>query len=402
MWLFQYTFEPFLRALTKELGYQTDIGKLKDLWQWVNTHDWSAEGASESRLYRTVRCFFLEKKQDEPRFQALFERYVIEGLVWFNLVLNHSDNLPPVIQAESTPAKPGEQEMPGDSKKPRPRIHTHTPIETEPPDEIRDETNESGSKTEFFNGSTSEESEPEAEAHSFLFTNDFMPLSSREMQQGWRYLRDSGEKSSSDELDVEATTSRMAENGFFSDLIYLPETLKLDTHLVILIDRRGSMVPFHQLCDQIVAAALENRSRIKPEVYYFYNCPKEYVYSQANLSTAVELPKLYATMQKRRTHVLIISDAGAARGNRNTYRLNQTMQFLKGNESTISQSSSPLYPGLLRCAHSVAWLNPMPRHRWSNSTALDIYRNGSIQMFPLMEEGKLSFVKTIQSLMGKI
>ena len=228
-----------------------------------------------------------------------------------------------------------------------------------------------------------------------------MPLSFREMQQGWRYLRDSGEKSSSDELDVEATTSRMAENGFFSDLIYLPETLKLDTHLVILIDRRGSMVPFHQLCDQIVAAALENRSRIKPEVYYFYNCPKEYVYSQANLSTAVELPKLYATMQKRRTHVLIISDAGAARGNRNTYRLNQTMQFLKG-ESTISQSSSALHPGLLRCAHSIAWLNPMPRHRWTNSTALDIYRNGSIQMFPLMEEGKLSFVKTIQSLMGKI
>ena len=57
---------------------------------------------------------------------------------------------------------------------------------------------------------------------------------------------------------------------------------------------------------------------------------------------------------KQDTELLIFSDAGAARGNLSLERAHATAAFLNI---------------LKRHVSSVAWLNPMPPHRWWGTTA---------------------------------
>jgi uncharacterized protein with von Willebrand factor type A (vWA) domain len=53
-----------------------------------------------------------------------------------------------------------------------------------------------------------------------------------------------------------------------------------------------------------------------------------------------------------RTGVLIVSDAGAARGNFNKDRVEYTVKFLKQLEQSVSYYT---------------WLNPMPNDSWQNT-----------------------------------
>lgn len=118
----------------------------------------------------------------------------------------------------------------------------------------------------------------------FLFTDDFLPLSYRDMIQAWRHLRQRGENLPTDEINLSATISKNAEQGLISDVIFQFQSNPENTHLIIMVDRRGSMVPFHYLSDQIVAAVTGDAQR-RVDTYYFNNCPKGNVYAQPNLST---------------------------------------------------------------------------------------------------------------------
>ncbi len=66
------------------------------------------------------------------------------------------------------------------------------------------------------------------------------------------------------------------------------------------------------------------------------------------------------------TNVLIISDAGAARGGYSLERLKLTESFLDKLKSYVTH---------------MVWLNPMPRFRWLGTTADDIEQH--IPMFEL-------------------
>jgi uncharacterized protein with von Willebrand factor type A (vWA) domain len=74
--------------------------------------------------------------------------------------------------------------------------------------------------------------------------------------------------------------------------------------------------------------------------------------------------------QAKGNSVLIISDAGAARGYYDRRRVAETKAFLK----TLS-AYTYLY----------TWLNPMPQNRWRATTAADIA--DIVPMFPFNREG---------------
>jgi uncharacterized protein with von Willebrand factor type A (vWA) domain len=80
--------------------------------------------------------------------------------------------------------------------------------------------------------------------------------------------------------------------------------------------------------------------------------------------------------------VVVISDAGAARGSYDVRRLLETVAFLKAMRA--------------RTTH-YAWLNPMPRERWSGSTAAQVARH--VPMFPLDARGMRSVVDALR---GKV
>lgn len=229
-------------------------------------------------------------------------------------------------------------------------------------------------------------------------TDAYLPVSYREMIQSWRYLRKKDEFQSSDRLDIPATVERIAKNGLLDAPVYERYQLNSEDLLVIFADRRGSMVPFHHLTDQLIAAAKSEGGHRKAQVYYFYNYPSGYVYRNPNLTGPISLEEVYGKMRHDRTNALIFSDAGAARGNYNQERAKRTLEFLDGKAGDTGAGG---HDALHKRALFVAWLNPMPWHRWAGTTAEAIVRSGSTKMYPLIEIGKEGLLLAVQALMGR-
>lgn len=107
----------------------------------------------------------------------------------------------------------------------------------------------------------------------------------------------------------------------------------------------------------------------KTSLYYFHNCPEGFFYQSPHLTNPLPLETVLDEETKGNS-VLILSDAGAARGYYNSRRVENTKSFLQ----TLN-TYTYLY----------AWLNPMPQNRWVVTSAEDIA--GIVPMFPLEREG---------------
>jgi uncharacterized protein with von Willebrand factor type A (vWA) domain len=82
-----------------------------------------------------------------------------------------------------------------------------------------------------------------------------------------------------------------------------------------------------------------------------------------------------------RSRILIFSDGGAARGQLDRERLALTAEFLER---------------LSRRVRGVAWLNPMPRTRWSATTAEAIAR--LVPMFEVSQHGLHEAIRVLRGL----
>ena len=155
------------------------------------------------------------------------------------------------------------------------------------------------------------------------------------------------------------------------------------------------MTPFHHLTDVIIQNALIDGGHKMAKVYYYYNVPSNYVYEEPSLSKPILLSKVYAKLSPSRTTVLIISDGGAMRGKRSEIRLKKTLAFLNGSDRSAME-------GLQKRVRSIAWLNPMPVHRWHGTSVMDTLRHSGIPMFSILDLGKDSLLQAVRSLMGKL
>ena len=222
----------------------------------------------------------------------------------------------------------------------------------------------------------------------------YYPISRRYMVYSWRYLRRMVADGREDVLDVEATIAKVCEQGFFLKPKY---SRREQNHadLLLLIDQEGSMTPFHRFTRDLVETAQYESNIQQVRVGYFHNVPAKYIYQDPYLTEKVllygsrneseTLEKLESTpapeFGKRllvpilaecngNTGVLIVSDGGAARGDRRSERFSATAEVLWH----IKQHTK-----------LIAWLNPIPRERWQGSTAQFIER--LIPMYPLDPHG---------------
>jgi uncharacterized protein with von Willebrand factor type A (vWA) domain len=139
------------------------------------------------------------------------------------------------------------------------------------------------------------------------------------------------------------------------------------------------MVPFHNLSDQLVETANRGRVSSLTSAYFFHDYPDYFVFSDRERRKPVPLAHLLADLPQR-TAVLILSDAGAARGHLDETRYRQTLHFL----SKVRQQR----------LRYLAWLNPMPHHRWPATTASLIARD--VPMFELSSRGMTSALATLR------
>lgn len=207
----------------------------------------------------------------------------------------------------------------------------------------------------------------------------YSPLSQRQMLYHWRYLRRLLPDGAADILDVEATVQRSAQQGFYLAPVYNRQR-RNHAEIILLIDQGGSMVPFHRFTRQLIETLHAETGISRSEVFFFHNVPGEIIYSDPHRTVKQNINEILQYYSPD-TCLMIVSDAGSARGNLVKSRFHSTIRFL----NFIRQHTQ-----------LVAWLNPMPEDRWPGSTAIFIASH--VWMFPMNNDG---FSNAIDSLRGQ-
>ncbi|UWZ34142.1 VWA domain-containing protein [Dactylosporangium roseum] len=225
------------------------------------------------------------------------------------------------------------------------------------------------------------------------------PTTERQIAQAWRRLARRRREGPRVELDIAGTVARYLRYGWESS----PELVSVRRNtatLVVLVDRNGSMVPYHDYVDHVVESIARAGGLARLTTAYFHDLPAARVDRSAlgglpsafrpDLDPIVEDippltdarvyadPRLVRPLSLRTvlhdeppgTAVVIISDAGAARGGFNLLRQHDTVALGK-------LLAGPAVP--------VVWLNPAPERRWALSDAGRISRY--VPMFPLTLDG---------------
>ncbi|WP_413176378.1 hypothetical protein [Anabaena azotica] len=213
----------------------------------------------------------------------------------------------------------------------------------------------------------------------FTESNEYFPVTSRQMKQSWRYLRRFIREGPPIELDVEATVQQMSRQGMLLHPVFQPRRVNRN-ELLLLVDQDGSMAPFHSLSERLANTAIQGGRLNKASIYYFHNCPHQYLYHDPYHQVAEPISQVLTKLRPEYAGILIFSDAGAARGAFNRERLDLTAEFLD----------------LLRQKFRyIAWLNPLPRDRWTG-TAGEIAK-----IVPMFELSRQGLTQAIDVLRGK-
>ena len=211
-------------------------------------------------------------------------------------------------------------------------------------------------------------------------TREFFPVTQRQMKQMWRYLRCPVREGKATELDVEATVNQIGHQGLLLTPVLVPPRVNR-AELLLLIDQDGSMVPFHTLSHRLAETALRGGRLGSAGIYYFHNCPVEYLYRDPYHQQGELVSHIVTHVCSERTAVLIFSDAGAARGGYSEERYELTKEFLAQLQQQVRY---------------ISWLNPMPRKRWFGTTAGEIVR-----LVPMFEVSRAGVQDAISVLRGR-
>jgi uncharacterized protein with von Willebrand factor type A (vWA) domain len=116
-------------------------------------------------------------------------------------------------------------------------------------------------------------------------------------------------------------------------------------------------------------------------VYYFHNSPHARLYESPALSDPVALKE--ALGRHESSTLMLVGDAGAARGALNHARADEAAEFW-------ARAREHWQPAV--------WMNPMPAARWAKTTAELVARRTGIPMLELNEERLVTAVDILRGL----
>lgn len=222
------------------------------------------------------------------------------------------------------------------------------------------------------------QSNPASPEIKFLRQNEYSPLTRRQMKQGWRHLRRTSREGPKVELDVNSTVNRIASDGMFIEPVMMaPRSNR--TNLTLLIDRNGSMIPFETLVDQLIQTAVRAGRLGSAGTYYFHNCPAQHLYHDHLMQEPEPIEQFLGEQLSSKSVVMVVSDAGAARGGFNPSRVHKTELLL----ARLNQHS-----------RYIVWLNPLPCSRWDNTSAGEIAK--LVDMFEIDRPGFQSAIDVLR------
>jgi hypothetical protein len=205
-------------------------------------------------------------------------------------------------------------------------------------------------------------------------------VSLRALIVSWRRFRLARRTGPRVELDIDATIAEQSRRGLLVEPVLIPARCN-QARLLVLFDASPSMAPWRYL-GQMVAESLERGQLGYAAMYYFNNNPGGDLFETDHLVRPVKCQDI--ANKHPGCALLMIGDAGAARGHLDDDRTEGAREFI-----AIAAEAS---------WHPIAWINPMPRHRWKGSTAQRLAAFRGLSMFELNEDG---LVQAVDYLRGK-
>jgi len=221
----------------------------------------------------------------------------------------------------------------------------------------------------------------------YLFTNDYMPVKSRHLQQAWRQLKNKREGEISSEININKTIETVSKKGYFSRFEF-SKYYTNQLHVFVLVDQSETMAAEEAFGEELWKAARD--SEMHPDVcpLYFNKVPEkrsnsnDYLLTNKNWTKNIILKNLFANKIRNNIVILIYSDAGALYDNLDMERVNQTKRFI----SYLYKNSS-----------YIAWINPAPKNRWSGTNASYIKEE-----IPMFENSRTEIENAMSALKGKL
>jgi uncharacterized protein with von Willebrand factor type A (vWA) domain len=219
---------------------------------------------------------------------------------------------------------------------------------------------------------------PERGAEVFIFTHrPLLPL--RALSIAWRRLRFAQRSGPPIELDLDATIAEQARTGTLLAPVLVPAR-RNQARLVVLVDLAPAMATWRHMA-RLIAESLATSQLAQAAMYYFDAAPEDDLFAHDTLSRPVAVSHLLR--EHPRSSLLIVSDAGAVAGTRDRERVARVRRFA----AAVKDEWSP-----------IAWLNPMPRERWTGTSAADIARLKMVTMYPFSDDG---LIQAVDFLRGK-
>ncbi len=243
----------------------------------------------------------------------------------------------------------------------------------------------------------------------FVFEPQY-PLSTRQIVQIWRRLRRATRTGPKTELDIEATIERSVRRAVVTEAVLIARSVN-SARLLLLCDRTGSMAPFRGYVDEVTGAIAQAGRFDSLACFYYHDVPVAaynrttlkrldprdpfpildpilddidavtdgFIYADRELKQPLPLLDTLDEYLHSGTSVVIISDAGAARGRHDITRLLDTASFLR----TIRARTS-----------HIVWLNPVNVSDWKGTSAAQIARH--VPMFEMTHDGMSAAVTTLR------
>ena len=193
----------------------------------------------------------------------------------------------------------------------------------------------------------------------YMNLDDDVEVGTRNIKVALKKLRKFKRINGNDELDIDETIKKTANNGGYVDIRLKPER-KNQVKVLLFFDVGGSMDPYIKLCEELFSAAKYEFKNM--EYFYFHNFIYEGVWN--NNDRREEVVEIKDIVNKYGSDYKIIFVGDASMGIYEITHINGSIEHYneKPGESYFYQIKNHF--------DRVAWLNPIPKEEWEYSQSI--------------------------------
>ena len=210
-------------------------------------------------------------------------------------------------------------------------------------------------------------------------------LGTRNIKIALRRLRRFAREGAADELDIDATVSGTARQGWLD--IHMRAERHNAVKLLLFLDVGGSMDPHIKLCEELFSAATSEFKNL--EFFYFHNCPYEGLWKD-NRRRFTERTATWDVLHKygHDYKLVIIGDASMS-----PYEISHP----GGSVEHFNEESGIVWMQRLTTTYpAAAWLNPVPEAHWGYSQSIALLRQAmNDRMYSLTLAGLDDAMRTL-------